>query len=181
MYKVIAVFTIAVLGFSACKKKQEDILVSISKQKEKINKDLKKYTLRTADDIVSKERGIISGYFRDEEVKKVYTQYFGTENRSFTEYYFDDGMLIYVLSQVYIYNKPTTYTEDVAMESGDSVWYDDKLTKLEINRYFFDDNKLIKWTGPSNNDVPVNIADFSKKEPEIIAHALVALKHLKEE
>ena len=45
----------------------------------------------------------------------------------------------------------------------------------------FDDNKLIKWTGPSAKDVPVNIADFTQKEPAIIAQALLALKQLKVE
>jgi hypothetical protein len=101
--------------------------------------------------------------------------------RTFAEYYFDDGMLIYVMTQDFIYNKPNTYTEEVARFQNDSEWYDDSKTKLEINKYYFNDNKLIKWTGPSSSDVPVNIADFSKEEPVILARAVLALKQLKVE
>lgn len=181
MNKIFTVLVLVVLAFASCKKKQEDILAKIGKNTELINSKLKEYTLKQADDIVSEEHGVVMGYFRDEEAKKVTTQHFGTNSRRFTDYYFDDGMLIYVRSEEYVYNKPNTYTEEVAKAANDSVWYDDKLTKLEINRYYFNDNKLIKWTGPSSNDVPVNIADFTQKEPTILAQALIALKQLNAE
>ena len=169
------------LCLTACKKKQEDILLSIRETKDKINSKLKDYSVRKVDDIVLKGNGVVTGYYRDEEVKKVLTEQYEDERRTFTEYYFDDGELIYVTVQDYIYNKPMSYTEEVANFQGDSVWYDDSKTRLEINKYYLDDNKLIKWTGPSDDDVPVNIADFTQKEPILLAHALMALKKLKDE
>ncbi len=179
MKKILTVLLISILGFGACKQKQENVLAGIKEKQEKINNTLNKYTVRQVDDLISKERGVITGYFRDEEAKKVSTQHFGTGKRSYIDYYFDDGMLILVESHDFVYNRPNTYTEEVAVAKGDSVWYDDKKTVLETNYYYFSDNKLIKWTGPSEKDVPVNIANFSQKEPEIIAHALLALKQLK--
>jgi len=169
------------LGMSACKKKQEDILASIKASKEKINNKLKDYSVRKVDDIVLKGTGVVTGWYNDDEVKKVITEQYEDDHRSFTEYYFDDGELIYVTSQDYLYNKPMSYTEEVARFQGDSVWYDDTKTKLEINKYYLNDNKLVKWTGPSDSDVPVNIADFTQKEPLLLAHALMALKKLKNE
>lgn len=154
--------------------------MTIKNTREKINTKLKDYSMRKVDDLVVEGTGVVTGYFRDEEVKKVLTERYGTESRMFTEYYFDDGELIYVLQQEYVYNKPNTYTEEVAKFQGDSVWYDDTKTKLEINKYYLSDNKLIKWTGPSDNDVPVNIADFTRKEPLVLAEALMALKKLKD-
>ncbi len=181
MKRIFLLVFIAIVCGTACKKKEVDIVASITQKREKIDHKLKEYTLRKADDIVSAGHGAITGFFRDEEAKKVSTQFFGTEKRSFTDYYFDDGMLIYAESQDFIYNNSTTYTEELAREEHDSNWYDDSKTKLEINKYYFDDNKLIKWTGAKSTDVPSNIADFTKQEPLIIAHALVALKQLKEE
>lgn len=172
---------IALIALGSCQKKQENVLASIREKREEINANLKNYITRQVDDIVSKDRGIIQGYYRDKEAKKISTQHFGREKRNFVEYYFDDGMLIYVVSQDFLYNKPNDYTEEVAAMKNDSVWYDDSKTRLEINKYYFSDNKLIKWTGPSDNDVPVNIAEFTQKEPEIIARALLALKQLKSE
>jgi hypothetical protein len=174
MNKLLIVLVFVVLAITACKKKQGDILARIGKNTEQINSKLKEYTLKQVDDIVSEEHGVVVGYFRDDEAKKVSTQHFG-------DYYFDDGMLIFVHSEDYVYNKPTTYTEEVALAANDSDWYDDKKTKLEINRYYFNDNKLIKWTGPGSNDVPVNIAEFTQREPTILAQALIALKQLKAE
>ena len=169
------------LCLPACKKKQEDILLSIRETKDEINSKLRDYSVRKVDDIVLKGNGVVTGYYRDDEVKKVLTEEYEDERRTFTEYYFDDGELIYVAVQDYIYNKPMSYTEEVANFQGDSVWYDDSKTRLEINKYYLEDNKLIKWTGPSDNDVPVNIADFTRKEPVLLAHALMALKKLKED
>jgi len=181
MNRLYAVFILLFLVVSSCKKKQEDILANISKKTEQINAKLKEYTLKQVDDIVSVEKGVVVGYFRDEEAKKVNTQHFGEKSRTFTEYYFDDGMLIYVRSEEYVYNKPNTYTEEVARAANDTDWYDDKKTKLEINRYYFDKNKLIKWTGADKSDVPVNIADFVQREPTILAQALIALKQVNNE
>jgi hypothetical protein len=181
MNKLLIVLVFVVLAITSCKKKQGDILARIGKNTEQINSKLKEYTLKQVDDIVSEEHGVVVGYFRDDEAKKVSTQHFGANSRRFTDYYFDDGMLIFVHSEDYVYNKPTTYTEEVALAANDSDWYDDKKTKLEINRYYFNDNKLIKWTGPGSNDVPVNIAEFTQREPTILAQALIALKQLKAE
>ncbi len=178
MNKLFTVLVLVFFAITSCKKKQADILSKIAKNTQQINSKLKEYTLKQADDIVSEDHGVVMGYFRDEEAKKVSTQHFGTKSRSFTDYYFDNGMLIYVYSEEYVYNKPNTYTEEVARAANDSDWYDDKKTIMEINKYYFDDNKLIKWTGPSSSDVPVNIAEFTQREPTILAQALIALKQL---
>jgi hypothetical protein len=179
MKRILLLAFIAIVSFGACKKKQEDVLASIKKKKEKIETKLKDYSFRKVDDLISDGNGVVSGYFKDAEAKKVSTQHFGKEKRSFTDFYFDDGMLIYAVSQDFVYNKPNYYTEELAKEAHDTEWYDDSKTKLEINKYYFSDNKLIKWTGPQATDVPVNIADFTKQEPVILAHALIALKQLK--
>ena len=181
MKQFLSFLFIVAISMTACKKKQEQILASTKEKREKINSKLKEYTYRRVDDIVTEGQGVVSGYFSDDEAKKVITERYDVTRRTFADYYFDDGMLIYVMTQDFIYNKPNTYTEEVARFQNDSEWYDDSKTKLEINKYYFNDNKLIKWTGPSSSDVPVNIADFSKEEPVILARAVLALKQLKVE
>ncbi|MBX2907830.1 MAG: hypothetical protein KF744_17420 [Taibaiella sp.] len=181
MKRLLTLVFVLGLSVAACKKKQEDILSTIKETRDKINSKLKDYSIRKVDDIVLKGNGVVTGYYRDDEVRKVITEEYEDERRTFTEYYFDGGELIYVVSQDYVYNKPMSYTEEVARFQGDSVWYDDSKTKLEVNKYYLDDNKLIKWTGPNDGDVPVNIAGFTQKEPLLLAHALMALKKLKTE
>ncbi len=172
---------VLLLSVTSCKKKPEDMIANINKEQAKIDAKLADYTLRSVDDIVSQDHGVIKGYYKEKEVKKVVAEHYGEKGRKFDAFYFDDGMLIMVVSEEYIYNRSMKYTEEVARASGDSVWYDDSKTKREVNKYYFDDNKLIKWTGANKNDVPSNVADFTQKEPLLLANAILALKQLKTE
>jgi hypothetical protein len=180
---LIVVLLALLVTFSACKKKQEDIIADTKEKKEKIEQKLNDYTSKRVDDLTYKNKGAgtINGYFRDKEVKKIHAEHFTQNGRAFTDYYFDDGMLIYVLKQDYLYNRPNTYSEEVAKERGDSVWYDDKKTQLTINSYYFHKNKLIKWEGVDGNSQPVNTSDFAERESAIWAEAIILLKQVNDE
>ncbi|MCW3123869.1 MAG: hypothetical protein JWQ38_3361 [Flavipsychrobacter sp.] len=177
----LIILLLSVIGFASCKKKQEDVLAGIKKHTAEINNKLKDYTLKKVDDITSPGGGHISGYYRDDEIKKITAQHFSDSNRVFTDYYFDEGMLIFVLQQDFIYNRHATYTEEVARAAGDSVWYDDKKTRMEVSRFYLNENKLIKWIDAQNADVAVNSPFFPNKQSELWAQAAVLIKELKEQ
>lgn len=181
MNRILICFLLSLVSFTACKKKHEISVKEIKEKVVKINSKLNDYTKRQVDDLTSKEGGQITGFYRDEEVKKIYAQRFGTTSRAFTEYYFDDGMLIYILKQEYIYNRPNNYTEEEAKAKGDSVWYDDRKTKLEVSRYFFNDNIMIKWVNADGANMPVNTPEFLDKQSAMWAETIILLKQLKEQ
>ena len=172
---------LSLVCFSSCKRKQEDVLADIRKKYAEINNKQKDYTRKQVDDITSVGAGTISGYYRDDEVKKIVGEHFTDTCRTFTECYFDDGMLIFVVKQNFVYNKPMTYTEEKAKALGDSVWYDDKKTRMEISRYYFHKNKLIKWIDHDNADVPVNTSQFTDRQSLIWAETVILIKQLKEQ
>lgn len=181
---IIVMLSFIVLGVAYWKnkpRKQADMIATAKTARQEINNNLKDYSYREAQDMISKETGSVTGYFDDERPAKISTQRFGTEKRVFRDFYFNDGMLVLVSEQVYTYNRPTTYTEEVAIAAGDSVWYDDTKTVRSINTYYFYDNKLIKWVGDDGKDKAVNSADFTKTEPELLAQAIYALRQLKQE
>ena len=167
--------------FSSCKKKQEDILADIKKKKEEINSGLKKLTIKRVDDITSVTGGSISGYYRDDELRKIYFEHFGDKSMVFTEYYFDDGMLIFILKQEYVYNRPISYTQELALSNNDSNWYDDRKTKLEVSSFYFNKNKLIKWIDGNKTDIPADKPDIVTKEGSLLAETIILVKQLKEE
>jgi hypothetical protein len=182
MRRILFCMMLSVVAFASCKKKHSNSVKDIKLKVTEINNKLGDYTARQVDDLTAKGGGgNITGYFRDEEVKKIHAERFTDKDRVFTEYYFDDGMLIFVLRQDYIYNKPNTYTEEVAKANHDSVWYDDKKTKLEISRYFLNDNILIKWVNADGIDVPVNSPHFQNVQSGLWAEAAILLKQLKEQ
>ena len=181
MNKYIAFLFLSFICLTACKQKPEDVVASVNKTTAKINKKLPDYKQKQVDDITSPAKGNITGYYRDDEVKKVYTEHFSDTDRIFASYYFDDGMLIYVQEQNYKYNCSDKITPEIASAHHDSVWYDDKNTRLDINRYYFDKNKLIKWEPPVINGKPAYTSDILTKESLIWAQTLVLLKELKDE
>ena len=168
MSKYLIPIVFFILGVSSCKKKPEDVVTDVNKTTAKINKQLKGYTSKSVDDLSSKAQGSITGYYREAEVRKVYAEHYTDTNRVFDEYYFDDGMLIYVLEQDFRYNRPDTLTEEKAKANNDSVWYDDKKTKLEITRFYLNKNKLVKWIQPDGEEVPPASTEFIDKELGVI-------------
>jgi len=157
------------------------VVTDVNKTRDKINKQLKDYTSKRVNDLSSKALGSIMGYYREAEVRKIYAEHYTDTNRVFDEYYFDDGMLIYVLEQNFKYNRPNTLTEEKAKANHDSVWYDDKKTKMEITRFYLNKNKLVKWILPGGKEVPPASAEFIDKEPMLWAQAALLIKELKEE
>ena len=179
MRRYLSVFLLFV-GLFSCKEKQGDVVSSVNKKYTAINQKLGDYKQKRVDDITSTAKGTITGYYREEEVKKMYAEHFTDTNRVFTEYYFDDGMLIFIRQENFVYNRPNTYTEDSARAHNDSVWYDDKKTKEGISRFYFYKNKLVKWIGPDNNEIAPGTTAFIDKESILWAETVILIKELKE-
>ena len=181
MNKYAALLCFSLLCFAACKQKPDDVIASANKKVAAINKKLPDYKQKVVDDITSPTKGNITGYYRDDEVKKVYAEHFSDTDRIFASYYFDDGMLIYAEEQDYKYNCSNKITPEIAAANHDSVYYDDKKTRLLVSRYYFDKNKLIKWEPPVVNGKPAPTGDLIAKESLLWAQTLVLLKQLKDE
>lgn len=181
MRKILSLFLLLLICVFSCKKKEADVVADVKKKQQEINRKLKDYTQKHVDDITSPGGGNITGYYRDDEIKKILAEHYTDTNRAFTEYYFDDGMLILVLKQNYIYNKPVFYTEEKAKAFHDSVWYDDKKTRLETSSFYFNKNKLVKWAGPGNKYIPANTTAFINEESELWAETVILIKELKEQ
>jgi len=179
MSRFFAIIFLAIIGISSCKKKQGDVMADIKKKVSQIDQGLKDLSHKQVEDLSTRGGGTIIGYYDGEEVKKIRAEQFTDTCRTFSELYFDDGMLIFVLEHYYIYNKPMTYTEDVARANNDTVWYDDKKTIAQTNLYYLKSNKLFKWMR-DNSDVTVNSSEFINREPQLWTKALIFMKELKE-
>ena len=181
MSRYLLVFIVAIICFTSCKKKTSNVIADVNKHYSEINNKQKEYKSKRVDDITSAASGSITGFYREEELKKIVSEHFTDTCRTFTEYYFDDGMLIYIFRQHFVYNLPASYTEEKAMAKGDTAWYDDKKTRLEISKFYFSNNKLVKWIGPNNKEVTPNSWAFTNKESALWAETIVLVKELKEQ
>jgi len=181
MRSFVCLLLLCLFSFSSCSHRHEDIVAFARQEKAAVNKKLNEYERRETTDQISKDYGAIVGYFDDDQPVRISTQNFGTRDRVFREYYFYKGELLLTEEQLFVYNKPTTYTEEVAKVAGDSVWYDDALTQLQQSYYYFEENKLVKWIGPDGKEVKIDSPIVFGRQTALLSKALFALTQLQEE
>ena len=194
MNKLLIVLLSFVL-LSSCKKKTDaEIIAGIRKDCQEINRNLKEDSKKQVDDLISASGRTITGYYNGDDIRKIYSESYTDTNRVFTTYYFDQEFsgsaddllnifserLIYAEEEDFIYIRSQKYTEEVARAHNDSVWYDDKKTRMVQDQYFFKSNKLIKWM-VDDKEVPANTQVFIDRESAIWAQSALFLKELKEQ
>ena len=110
----------------------------------KIKKDLKGE---------SSEGGELKGYFNNEELKKIVVSYYGEMGKLIEEYYFWNNNLFFVFTQDYLYNMP-------------KIMDGSKVEKIDENRYYFSEGKLIRWLDPNKEKAAKS--KMTEKEKEIL-------------
>ena len=104
----------------------------------------------------STEGGELEAFFKKEELKKIVASYYGEMGKLIKEYYFWDNDLFFVFTQEYSYDMP------VYMDGS-------KVDKIDENRYYVHNDKLIRWLDP--NKEKVSKSKFIQKETEILQNA----------
>lgn len=88
----------------------------------------------------STEGGFLNYYFLNNKLEKIVVRKFGESGQYLAEYYLLNDKLSFVFEQDTTYNFPLYWKE-----------FDDKKSKIEESRYYFEDRKLIYFIGKSKN------------------------------
>lgn len=88
----------------------------------------------------SADGGYINYYYYNDKLEKIVVQKFGESGQYLAEYYLLNNKLSFVFEQDTTYNFPLYWKE-----------FDDKKSKIEESRYYFEDRKLIHFIGKSKN------------------------------
>ncbi|MGV0964541.1 hypothetical protein [Empedobacter falsenii] len=88
----------------------------------------------------STEGGFINYYFLNDKLEKIVVRKFGESGQYLAEYYLLNNKLFFVFEQDTTYNFPLYWKE-----------FNDKKSKIEEFRYYFEDRKLILFIGKSEN------------------------------
>ncbi len=126
-----------------------------------INKDLSEN---------SAEGGEIKAYYDDTVLRKVIATYYGEAGKKVVDYYFWDKSIFFIFVQDYKYNSPVYVTEDMP-EAGVEA-YDESKTKIFENRYYFTQNKLIRWLDSDKKKVDNRSPLFREKQKELLKDVL---------
>ncbi len=112
----------------------------------------------------STEGGIIVGYYDKNDLKKIVSKIYGEMGRMTEEYYFDDGSLIFVTAHDYHYKLPIDEPNDDGRAVGEVKW-------VSEDRFYFENNKLIKWVDGSGKVIHAKSSDYQDRESLLIKDA----------
>ncbi len=126
----------------------QEPIAAIRKQYSAINKRASRYKkVRKELSGFSLEGGELVAYLNGSVVVKLVARHYGESGNSLEEYYYSQGQLIFVFERVSHYSQPL---------SG-------KVVHAEENRFYFNDDNLIRWIGEKGKVVSVN-EDYRLKE-----------------
>jgi hypothetical protein len=98
----------------------------------------------------SAEGGEMIAYFHGPTVMKIVATYFGESGKATEEFYYWDGNLIFVLRKDSRYSKPL---------SG-------KVVATTEDRFYFNNDKLIRWIDEHGKQVAADSADYTENQSD---------------
>jgi hypothetical protein len=140
------------LGFHTRVQEEESIQL-IRQHYATINRSAAKYRkVRKELSGFSAEGGQLIAYFNGQNLMKIGATFYGESGRASEEYYYWDGKLIFVLRTDFAYNKPL---------SG-------KVVRTELSRFYFNDDRLIRWVDAGGKQVGAGASEFGEKQKDYL-------------
>lgn len=136
---------------------QENSAISSIRQRyATINKNLAKYkAVKKELSGFSTEGGELTAYFDGSSIVKISTVYYGESGRASEEFYYWNDKLIFVFRKDQSYSKPL---------SG-------KVVKTTENRFYFEDDKLIRWLDETSKQVARSNDKYLEMQNRYLANA----------
>jgi hypothetical protein len=146
-------FLASIAGSPAAAAQDNASIQAIRQHTATINRSAAKYR-KVKKDLsgFSAEGGQMIAYFDGPNVTKIAARFYGESGRASEEYYYWDGRLIFVLRTDYGYSKPS---------SG-------KVMRTEVSRFYFNDDKLIRWIDEGGKQVAPLTSEFAAKQKDYL-------------
>lgn len=138
---------------AAASPQTEDAITSIRRHYAQINRNAPKYRkVKKELSGFSTEGGELVAYFDGPAIMKIAATFYGETGRASEDYYYRDGKLIFALRTDSRYNKPL---------SG-------KVVRTTMNRYYFSNDKLIRWIDENGKPVATDSSAFQIGQKEYL-------------
>ncbi len=138
-----------------------DAIATIRSRYATINKNQQRYRKVKKDfSGYSAEGGTMEAYLDGKAVMKIVATHFGESGRAVEEYYYWDGRLIFVYRRDSMYDNPSSA----------------KVVSTSEDRFYFDNDKLIRWIGGSGQQVPSAQNEYGEKQSYFLKMSSELLK-----
>jgi hypothetical protein len=128
----------------------------------------------------STEGGMIIAYVLKKKFKKISVKYLGEMGKNDTDFYLKDNKIFFVYDVRTNYNAPVYLTKLEAKKQGIEA-FNPKKSKKDENRFYFKDNKLIKWLNSDKKEVDVNSKESLTKSSDLQKEIKRVINLIKEE
>jgi len=150
---IIVVAFSALSGVGEARAQKDDGIESIREHYAEINRKAPSYRkVKKELSGFSAEGGQLLAYFHGPSVMKMVATFYGETGKAMEEYYFWQGKLIFVLQTDQRYDKPL---------SG-------KVVKKTENRFYFKDDKLIRWIDANGKEVASESTEYAEKQTDYL-------------
>ncbi len=128
----------------------------------------------------SLEGAEMDAFYQGQELQLVIVHHFGEMYQTFTEYYYEQGKAFFVYQRSFQYNRPMYWDSITAKANQDTVVFNFYKSRLEENRYYFNNGKLIRWINEFKKEVPPGTEDYKREEKEVLQYEDKIRKRLSE-
>lgn len=151
---VIVIVLFGVLASNEAKAQGPDSIQAIRQQYANINRNAAKYQ-KVKKELLgfSAEGGELVAYFSGPSIVKITATFFGEMGRATDEYYYLNDKLIFVFGKHSHYRAPLT----------------GKVVRTTEDRYYFKDDKLIRWIDEKGKQIASSTSEFAEKQAEHLA------------
>ncbi|MDN5215379.1 hypothetical protein QQ020_25090 [Fulvivirgaceae bacterium BMA12] len=98
---------------------------------------------------------------------KLVAHYPAEKEKSVREYYFDGHGLFFAFISNHIYKHPVDWHKRKDYQNNNSSGLAEDKPEISENRYYFKDDKLIRWLDPNKKDVSPSAKSFDQAHIEI--------------
>jgi hypothetical protein len=157
MKRTSVIVLIVLLGVLACyeaKAQSPDPIQTIRQQYAAINRGAARYK-KVQKELLgfSAEGGVLVAYLSGPSIVKISATFYGEIGRATDEFYYSNDKLIFV------YRKHLHYSGQLT----------GKVVRTTENRYYFKDDKLIRWIGEDGKQVSTTAPEFGQGEARVLA------------
>lgn len=146
------IFGVVSFSFSATPAQSDAQIASIRAKYASINKRAARYKkVKKQLSGFSLEGGELVAYLNGPSIVKLVANHYGEMGRTLEEYYYSNGKVIFVFEKTYHYNKPMG-----------------KVVRTSENRYYFNDNQLIRWIADDARQVAASDANYLAKQKQLL-------------
>ena len=148
---------------------EDPAILQIREEFQSIQKAVPSLSVRSVELIgYSTEGGEANAFFdKNDKIRLIKVELLFESGKSFREFYYESGKLIFAFVQDHRYNVPFYVTPEIAKEIGGEPFDPSKTTQAE-NRYYFANCKLIRWLNEQREDVEPGSNGFKAAEKEIM-------------